>query len=123
MAYTDKHTKMFTQCQSQENLPLREISQGFTQLSSWISSLKQGAQTYPASVEQFFTAITRDEPAPEVTQVTEKTLPDLTSLLGQPVHDVDFYGSVPDFIQKEIDQGRNASFLVTDLTSVVKQYD
>ena len=56
---------------------------------------------------------------------------DLSSLLNSPtkIHDVDSHGSIYDLIYDQIEPldtttaGRDASFLVTDLTAIVKQYD
>jgi hypothetical protein len=48
----------------------------------------------------------------------------LSDLLNSTVYDIDFYGSVPNLIHSRIQNlEEDASFLVTDLTTVVEQYD
>ena len=108
------------------SLPLGHISQGFLHLSNWLSSIQQKEPSQATFAGKTLTEARPDtvgtvsvKPAEPV----QKLIPDLTSLLNKPVYDVDHYGSVPDLIQNELQLGRDASFLVTDLTSVVKQYD
>lgn len=51
-------------------------------------------------------------------------LPALSKHLSTPVYDVEAFGSVPELIHHRIETGQeNASFLVTDLATVVNQYD
>jgi len=55
---------------------------------------------------------------------TSKVLTDLSAHLGKDVFDIDAFGTVPELINEMIQDGtETASFLVTDLTSVVDQYD
>lgn len=55
---------------------------------------------------------------------TSKVLTDLSAHLGKAVYDVDAFGTVSELINERIQDGtETASFLVTDLTSVVDQYD
>jgi hypothetical protein len=48
----------------------------------------------------------------------------LSEHLNATIFDVDAFGSVPDIINYRVSSGiEDASFLVTDLTSVVEQFD
>jgi len=60
-----------------------------------------------------------DKPRQSVSEIQ-----DLARHLDTTIFDVDSFGSVPDLIQQRISSGKEtASFLVTDLTSIVRQFD
>lgn len=63
-----------------------------------------------------------DEPQSELARPS--THPHLTDYLGATIYDLNAFGSVTQLIDHQIKIGaQDASFLVTDLTAVVEQYD
>ena len=65
-----------------------------------------------------------DFDAPQSELARPSTHPHLTDYLGATIYDLNAFGSVTQLIDHQIRIGaQDASFLVTDLTAVVEQYD
>ncbi len=57
-------------------------------------------------------------------ETNDNIFTDLSTHLNKTIFDVDAFGSVPELINSRIQNGlETASFLVTDLTKIVEQYD
>lgn len=86
------------------------LTRAIQNVSNWATSLQNGLAQFQAPAETL--------------QRVNYTHATLSSLLTTPVYDIDAFGSVPDIINHRVSAGiEDASFLVTDLTSVVEQFD
>jgi hypothetical protein len=88
------------------------LGKSLRRVKNWTASLKAG-----------FAQLQATAPMP-ITPATNFTHQNLSELLKTQIFDVDAFGSVPDIVNYRIAEGLNdASFLVTDLTTVVEQFD
>ena len=87
---------------------LQNLGKGIAKVFSWAGSSMERSEAQAII-------------APET---NDNVFTDLSTHLGKTIYDVDAFGSVPELINQRIQSGlENASFLVTDLTKVVEQYD
>jgi len=88
------------------------LGKALQRVTNWTASLKAG-----------FAQLQATTPMP-MTPAANFTHQNLSELLKTQIFDVDAFGSIPDIINYRIAEGMNdASFLVTDLTTVVEQFD
>ena len=85
------------------------LGRAIQNVSSWASSLQAGLVSIKPAVK------------PLAVKADNKVNLSLSEHLNATVYDVDMFGSVPELINQRIQTGiENASFLVTDLTTVVE---
>jgi len=85
------------------------LGRAIQNVSSWASSLQAGLASIKPAVK------------PLDVKADNKVNLSLSEHLNATVYDVDIFGSVPELINHRIQTGiENASFLVTDLTTVVE---
>ena len=85
------------------------LGRAIQNVSSWASSLQAGLASIKPAVK------------PLAVKADNKVNLSLSEHLNATVYDVDMFGSVPELINHRIQTGiENASFLVTDLTTVVE---
>jgi hypothetical protein len=103
------NTPLNTYADSQIRQNPLNLGRAIQNVSSWASSLQAGLASIKPAVK------------PLAVKADNKVNLSLSEHLNATVYDVDMYGSVPELINHRIQTGiENASFLVTDLTTVVE---